>query len=195
MTRTLRAFIAIQIPPAGLPHLEATIGRLQGQGVSGVGWVRPEGIHLTLKFLGNVYSDKVDPILQAMARAVEGCRPFELGLAGLGAFPNVQKARVIWVGVQGALGSLLPLQARVEGEMAPLGFPPESRPFSPHLTLGRVRQGSRPPDPTTLEQVLANATLKEEFSWRVDQVCLIRSTLLPSGARYDMLGAVGLQES
>ena len=193
MAETLRAFIAIEVPEAARRQLEAAIQRLQDEGVSGVRWVRPDGIHLTLKFLGEIEAARTEAILKGMAEAVVGSGPFELSLVGVGAFPSLRRPRVVWLGLGGDLEVLSALQGRVEDEVAQLGFPRERRPFSPHLTLGRVRGDAGSVDTGGLERAASAVSMESEMGWRVGEVCLIRSTLLPSGARYDRLGVVTLR--
>ena len=189
MKESVRAFIAIHIPSEGQLLLETTIGRLQADGLAGVRWVRPKGIHLTLKFLGDIPMETVDPVLRALAGAVDECVPFRLALEGAGVFPNLQSARVIWAGVGGELGALAALHSGIEEAMAGVGFGRETRPFSPHLTLGRVREGTPRLERATLEKALAEASPQVEVSWEVEAINLMQSTLLQSGARYDVLGS------
>jgi 2'-5' RNA ligase len=141
---TIRTFIALEPPPWVREALAQTIGQLRGAIPSGVRWLDPTGIHLTLKFLGNVDPHRVDGLLKAMADSARGSPTFQLRLAGLGAFPNQRQPRVLWVGLAGDLQSLQGLHEKVEEEvqkLAPTSPSRESRPFHPHLTLGRVREG------------------------------------------------------
>ena len=155
--------------------------------------MQPEGIHLTLKFLGDIEATQVEAVTEAMVRASMGCSPFQLQLAPLGVFPNLQRMRIIWAGVAGQLVELACLQSRVEEQLESLGFPRERRPFSPHLTLGRVREGARPPDAAATRQALEVNSPDSPVSWQVEQVCLVQSTRLPSGARYDTLETASLK--
>ena len=139
----VRAFIAVDISQEARAALAGVAERLQQQGVSGVRWVRPEGIHLTLKFLGEIDTDLVGKILEAMERAVDGTMPLTLALSEPGAFPNANSPRVIWVGLQGDLDPLKELQSRIDQEVHLIGgFPKETRAFAPHLTLGRMRENA-----------------------------------------------------
>jgi 2'-5' RNA ligase len=141
---TIRTFIALETPPWVREVLAQTIGQLRGAIPGGVRWQDPTGIHLTLKFLGNIDPHRVDGLLKAMADSAQGSPPFQLRLAGLGAFPNQRQPRVLWVGLAGDLQSLQGLHDKVEEEvqkLAPTSPSRESRSFHPHLTLGRVREG------------------------------------------------------
>ena len=212
---TIRTFIALETPPWVRQVLAQTIGQLQGAILGGVRWLDPTGIHLTLKFLGNIDPHRVDDLLQAMADSAQGSPPFQLRLAGLGAFPNQRQPRVLWVGLAGDLQSLQGLHEKVEEEvqkLAPKSPSRESRPFRPHLTLGRVREGVSKTirsqigavmSVTSLNPPLARGDtegsapgesgLQEGPLWLVDSMHLIRSTLTTEGPLYTSLGVVPLQ--
>src|SRR5207253_3798460 len=110
-----------------------------------VNWVSGEGIHVTLKFLGEVGDDREAEITAALERAAAGARTLPLALGGFGVFPDFRRPRVVWAGIAPEPGLEI-LQHRVEQEVAPLGFPTEARPFRPHVTLGRARKEARPRD-------------------------------------------------
>ena len=187
----VRAFVAVDISHGARYTLSETTESLQRQALSTVRWVRPEGIHLTLKFLGEVDATLIDRILEALEPAARGTGPFSLGLSELGAFPSVDSPRVVWVGLSGDLAPLQELQARIDRQLhADLGFAPEGRPFRPHLTLGRLRQGASGEERRRLAKAMPQVTLSTDVSWNVQEVRLIRSTLTPSGAIYDVLGSV-----
>ncbi|MDI7277312.1 MAG: RNA 2',3'-cyclic phosphodiesterase, partial [Anaerolineae bacterium] len=135
----VRTFVAIELDV----DLRTTLGELQGRlrraPLARLGrWVAPEGIHLTLKFLGNVPAGRVPELGEALRRACARIAPFEIAIAGLGCFPSYQRPRVLWVGVEEPTGSLERLYSAVERELERVGFRPEGRPFTPHLTLARV---------------------------------------------------------
>ena len=136
----VRAFISVDIPAKARSALAEVASQLRQSGAWGVRWVRPEAIHLTLKFLGEIDTAQVDPIQESLGRAAAEVPPFALSLAGTGCFPNPASLRVIWVGLEGELDVLRRLQERVDEEVhSALGLPRESRRFTPHLILGRVR--------------------------------------------------------
>jgi 2'-5' RNA ligase len=185
---TIRAFIAIPLPHPLLDRLSALQRQLENQVPSrSVRWVRVEGIHLTLKFLGDTPTEKLPDIkraLTAVARHAPACT-FTVG--ELGCFPNPRRPRVVWVGVQEPAGRLAALQDAIEEVMAPLGYPPEGRGFTPHLTLGRVRPGARRSDVAQVGEVVTGTTGEPLAEVSADHFALIRSVLKPTGAEYTTL--------
>jgi 2'-5' RNA ligase len=147
-------------------------------------WVAPENFHLTLKFLGGIDTGRVPDVDKALADAVAGRSPFQLTLRGLGAFPSVGRPRIIWAGIADGAAELAAVAARVDHALVPLGFPAEERPFSAHVTLGRVRTPRRNP---RLSQALSAAADVELITVPVARVSLMRSDLSPRGARYSEL--------
>jgi len=147
----------------------------------GVGWVRPENLHLTLKFLGPVDEPRLVDVRAALAGAAALAAPFELAVAGLGAFPTPARPRVVWAGVDRGGAALAALAGAVEDALAPLGVPREARAFSAHVTLGRVRQPRGDP---ALAAALAAAAGRGFGVLRVARLSLMRSDLSPNGARY-----------
>lgn len=179
----IRSFIAIELPDEVRGALSQIQERLR-ESAGGVRWVQPASIHLTLKFLGDIRPEQVEPIAVAAAGVVEGEPPFSLGLSGLGAFPNPRRPRVVWAGLEGDVERLGRLQARLEGALEPLGFPREQRAFRPHLTLGRVKDPRRPPD---LSRALAELTVPACNSFDVHEILVYKSDLRPTGAIYTKL--------
>lgn len=185
MPELWRLFVAIELPHEVL----RAIGRLQADIQRTVpdrtaSWVRPEGIHLTLKFLGDTPATRVDALATALAHAAAGHWRFTLTLEGLGCFPATHRPRVLWIGVGGDLRQLSALQASVEKHISPLGYPTEDRSFSPHLTLARARRGARPEEIAALGHAADTHSLKQAVTWQVDAISLIRSRLDPGGAIY-----------
>ena len=194
MSKTARVFVAVHLPEPQRATLELTIGSLRERGLSNVRWVRPEGIHLTLKFLGNIPAAQVEAVSVAMGDAARESSPFHLGLGILGAFPNLGRARVLWCGVEGDKGPLDQLQQRTETGLEALGYPRENRPFSPHITLGRVREGGRTPDIDLLQRALDECTPRLQDWWLVEDVCLMQTTSMPGGSRYDVIATAKLDK-
>ncbi|MDZ7338850.1 MAG: RNA 2',3'-cyclic phosphodiesterase [candidate division KSB1 bacterium] len=183
----VRTFIAIDIPAAQKEQIATLQGQLRALGAR-VTWTRPEGIHLTLKFLGDVDEGQIAQVAEAVGRAARGIEPFEVSIAGTGAFPDFRRPRVLWVGVKEPSGRLKALAQAVELQLQPLGFPREGRDFSPHLTLGRVK------DPRGVEPVV-RALQQTNFvggSFAVQEVVVMRSDLKPSGAEYTALHRIAL---
>ena len=164
--------------------LGSVVQGLQAVVPAGVRWVRPDGIHLTLKFFGNIDAESVGPISQAMSCCSAAVSPFDLFLSELGAFPSLKAPRVIWIGLGDALGDLLGLQTSLEEEMERLGYDRDRQPFSPHLTLGRTREGMAASQRRKIGDDVARASLEMGEVLPVKEITLIRSTLTPSGAIY-----------
>ena len=154
--------------------------------VHDVAWVGRDNFHLTLKFLGDVDPGRLQAIVAALGGAVAGCPPFDLGVGGLGAFPSPTRPRVLWVGLEEGATEAARLAGRVDDALAGVGFERETRAFSPHVTLGRVREPRRQPG---LAEVLRGGGFGRQ---RVDRLRLMQSTLSPHGARYTELAAVPL---
>jgi 2'-5' RNA ligase len=163
--------------------VQAALRRATGSGEA-VRWVDPANVHLTLQFLGAVPEDRVEAVRAAVAAAAAGGSPLRLEVAGAVAFPGPRRPRVIGAGVRGDLPGLAALVTALGRGLAPLGYPPEDRPFRPHLTLGRVPTG-RPP--RELGEALRAAAAAPPVAWIADEVVLVRSHLSPGGSRYEPL--------
>jgi 2'-5' RNA ligase len=185
--KPVRLFIAVELPEVVKRELETLQNRLWVEPAEGIKWVAPQGIHLTLKFLGWVVRDRIVDIKSALAEAVKGFTPFEMGLSGLGAFPNLRRADVVWCSLSGDLASLANLRQLVEKYVSPLGYPTENRPFSPHLTLARLREEVSPETRQKLAKKLVETRFEPGVSIPVDSISLMQSTLLPAGAVYTRL--------
>jgi len=187
----LRLFVAVELGEEALRALASLQEALRREGLDGLRWVRPEGVHLTLKFLGETPADRVPRIEAALGEAVSSVPAHVLRLDGLGTFGGRRSPRVLWVGLQGDLEELQRLQRNVEAALAKAGFPREDRAFSPHLTLARVR----PEAAASLGEPIARAMQvapAPEASIAVREVSLMRSTLGPGGAVYDRLAVFPL---
>lgn len=146
-----------------------------------VRWVREDGVHLTLKFLGEQPATREPDISAALTQVASRSRPFSVAVQGLGAFPDVRRPRVIWAGLE-PVPALELLQHDLEGTLAGLGFESEARPFHPHLTLGRSKAGARRDAFEDLESLLARNPVSGDFA--VEHLALMESQLTPAGARY-----------
>ena len=192
---SVRTFVAIELTPALLDALEGVQDRLrQGAGGEAGRWVRKEGIHLTLKFLGDVPEENLGGVYEAVVRACTGREPFTPAATGVGCFPNSRRPRVVWVGIRDDTGHLESLQRRVDDELSHLGFPKERRAFSPHLTLARVRRGATRRKVEALGRSVAKECIGELARMRVDAVSVIKSDLRPEGAIYTELFRASLGE-
>jgi 2'-5' RNA ligase len=179
----IRSFIAVEIPQSLRAKLEEVQRELK-RADADVRWVRPESIHLTLKFLGSVSGGELEKLGGSIAPIISSWAPFEVRLHGLGCFPSSRSPRIVWVGIEQGSAEALSLQKAVENRAAEVGFPPETRPFKPHLTLGRIRSSK---GKASLAQAVENLRDVEIGSYPVNEVYLFKSELKPSGAVYTKL--------
>jgi len=180
----LRLFFAIELSPeirSGLQQVEKSLRAPLG--ALPVRWVPAHNIHLTLVFLGDVVTTQVDGLKDMLRSQVASQPVFELEVASLGAFPSFRKPRVVWVGVS-APPALPALQRRIAQGAARLGYPREDRPFSPHLTLGRVAKNASPEDVRKIGEMLAAEKVETLGRMTVTSLNLYSSDLQPSGAVY-----------
>jgi 2'-5' RNA ligase len=192
--RALRLFVAVELPPEVQRMLAATIDALKRASPGdAVRWVRPDGIHLTLEFLGATPEERLPLIHTALRLGVRDAAPFEVTPLGVGSFGGPRNLRVIWVGVGGDGGALANLAERVAGAMAPRGFAKEARSFNAHLTLGRVRDTAGRDDRARLHDALSRFDPPDYPAFRVDHVSLMESTLGPGGAVYRQLAEYPLE--
>jgi 2'-5' RNA ligase len=190
MSEAVRTFIAVELSPQARACLAQAIQSMKEQGVQGVRWVRPEGLHLTLKFLGGIAPPMVEKVTQGLKEACQGVKPFDLALSHTGAFPNAERPRVLWIGLSGGLGPLMDIQSRIEDQMQRLGFPTETRSFSPHVTLGRVRDNAGSPGRLRIGEAFKEVKVEDVPPWGIETVDLMKSTLMPSGAVYTTLAKI-----
>lgn len=179
----MRLFVALDIPAETRESVWRAATPLRERAFP-VRWSTPESLHLTLKFLGDVPDERVPELHDALHAAVQGARPVPIAVEGCGAFPAAERPRVIWAAVAPEPGLEL-LQHGVERAFTPLGFPPDGRPFRPHLTLGRVGRGVRPNEFAGLDAALD--ALQVHAVAVADAVVLMRSTLHRDGAVYQEL--------
>jgi len=189
----LRTFIAIELDEPLRIALARVQEKFKRQVPPGsVKWVAPDGIHLTLKFLGDTPRSRIPEITAALRAACADFAAFEFSVEGRGCFPNFRRPRVIWVAVREKGQTLARLQAAVEKHVAPLGWPTEERAFSPHLTLGRVAKGASSQIEAAVGQVVERSVVEQIGAQRVTAVSLIQSDLRPTGAFYTPLVSVPL---
>ncbi|MDP3880510.1 MAG: RNA 2',3'-cyclic phosphodiesterase, partial [Dehalococcoidales bacterium] len=168
-----------------LHQLEA---RLKSDEQSGVKWVDARSLHITLKFLGNIPQDSIGGITAAMEEAARELSSFQLKIENLGVFPGLQKARVGWVGISGEVEKLVQLRQRIETKLARLGFTSEVRPFTPHLTLARLRDQASPTERQRFGQLITGTDFRANSIIKVDTISLMRSQLTRQGAIYSRIG-------
>jgi 2'-5' RNA ligase len=189
----VRAFAALELPPDLRDRLDEVITQLRAVAPGGgVRWAQADGMHVTLKFYGDVASARLVDLQAALKRAAESAGPMALELHGLGVFPNPVHPRVIWVGVAGEVEQLRLLYQKVEQVSAALGFKPEMRGFTPHLTLGRVKAHLRPREREALANALARQHAQPFGAFTAQTLSLMRSHLKPTGAEHTRLFAASL---
>jgi len=189
MSDTIRTFIAIELPESIVSSLKKIQEGLRSYGFK-VRWVKPENIHLTLKFLGDIHAGDTQKVGAAISESVREYAPFSLSAKGIGTFPGIKRPRVIWVGTVGQQNELSGLQKRLDHELAAVGFEKDKRPFKGHLTLGRVK---RKMDPRRLVEALKEFGGFESEPFMADEVVLFKSDLKPTGAVYTKLINIALQ--
>ena len=186
---TIRVFIALDISEAARSALSGTVDHLRTAIPRGVRWVDPQGIHLTLKFLGNINPVLTDGILESLCRIGEESYKFSLSLAGLGVFPNQREPRVLWAGLEGEMEPLAVLHEKVETAMADQGFTRERRDFNPHLTIGRVRDRLALSERQKIGTTLLSHSMAPTEPWMADTMHLFRTTFTPQGSIHDVIGS------
>lgn len=187
------SFIAIELPEEVKAGLGALEDCLKADDRRYVKWVDPNGIHLTLKFLGIVPVSRVKVITAEIEAAAEGISPFRLELKDLGVFPNLKRVQTAWVGLGGELEQLSSLQQRIESGLSHLGFAPENRSWTPHLTLARLRDSATPQERQEFGQLFTGAEMEIACPIKVDSISLMRSQLTPQGAIHSQIATVPLK--
>ncbi len=188
----LRVFIAVEIPlPIRQAIFEQT-GALRRAVGPLIRWVPLENMHLTLKFIGEVSPANVEMIQQMLGIEAAAVAPFQVQVGGLGAYPSPRRARVIWTGIQ-APPALSSLQHGIESGAARLGYEAEERPFSPHLTIGRVRQQVSTGEQQQIRSALEGTHLGDLGTARIREVRLFKSDLQPGGSIYTKLFSAPLE--
>jgi len=155
-------------------------------------WVRVDGLHVTLRFLGATPDELQPDLARAIERTAAGRSPFTIALSGAGAFPNPVRPRVLWIGIVTGAGELQELAGSLAGELEALGWPPEDRPFSPHLTLART---DGVPEAAERAARLAELASDTRLEWLADRLVLYRSVLGRGPARYEEVAAAVLGQA
>jgi RNA 2',3'-cyclic 3'-phosphodiesterase len=182
---TIRSFVAIELSDAARQALAARQRDLKAAiPPQTVRWTIPDSIHLTLQFLGDVPLEKIPAITSALRDACAGTAPFAFELIGLGVFPDRRRPRIVWVGVREPSGTLAALHGRVGQALAALGFPPEERAFTPHLTIGRAARDAAPRDLAAAGEHVARLDVGLIARIPVGHIALMKSDLRPTGALY-----------
>lgn len=190
----IRAFIAIDIPADIQTCMEHVSDQLREKFSNlPVRWVPPDNVHLTLKFLGDVSLKNLEILTKIIAKTVSGCQVFDISAGGIGAYPKIQRPRVIWIGLEGP-PELLALQRSIEMETSRLGYVREERPFSSHLTVGRVSRNANSREIRKISDILADYKVGFLGVAQIREVHLFKSELKPDGAVYTRVFTAPLSE-
>ena len=183
----IRAFIAVDLDDPVIEKVCNVVEILKPR-ITEIRWLRKENLHLTLKFLSNIAESQVEPITAALRHPLGLFSPCTISAKGLGVFPDFRRPKILWVGLTG--DQLVQLAAEIESALMPIGFTPENRAFTPHLTIGRWREGSRPVK--NLRQEIDSLNDFEFGACAVRQIVLFQSVLKPEGASYSELRTIQL---
>ena len=185
---SIRAFLAFSLPDDIIDTIRGAQRCLKDQGIR-IAWVKPENVHLTLRFLGEISPEAVRLVMGAAAATAAGAAPMTLTIKGLGVFPDARRPRVVWAGLGGRAQSLIDFQSGLEENLANVGFEKEQRRFTAHLTLGRIKKPIPPAKVISALDACAGLSSRE-FS--ADRLVLYKSELRPEGAAYTVLQAFPL---
>jgi RNA 2',3'-cyclic 3'-phosphodiesterase len=183
---TLRTFIAFPLPASVRDHIQSIQDGVRAEGFR-MRWVKPENIHLTLKFLGNVAPADIGFIAEAMAETVRSAPLIHLGAKGLGVFPGISRPRVLWIGLQGETHSLIEIRKRLNERLGRVGIAPDARPFKAHLTIARAKGNL---NSKALAGVMATLGNTDSAPFTAEEMVLYQSELKPDGAVYTRLKSV-----
>ena len=193
MEEPIRIFIAIKLSSQVRDSLTLVAQQIIRRGIKCVRWVKPENIHLTIRFLGDISNGKVGDIVHVIGEAVKICSPFTLRFGGIGAFPNHRKPQVVWVGVDSSL-ELLDLHSKIERRLYQAGFQGDNKGLRPHLTIGRLRRELSHYDLKMIADLVMNNEFPTVGEQVVESIHLIKSELRSEGPTYSFLASVKLGE-
>lgn len=183
----IRSFIAIELPAGLVRQLKDFQAALKTRGTSPAKWVDPGSMHLTLKFLGNIELRKLPAVKAEITAAVGSSRRFHLHTGSTGFFPDQRRPRVFWLGLEGDIQALVILQKAIDEAVAGLGFARETRPFTAHLTLARLKEESNISDKMGFVRWAQDLVIEPHFTIEVNSIALMRSQLTSKGAIYTRL--------
>ncbi|MDP2921540.1 MAG: RNA 2',3'-cyclic phosphodiesterase [Candidatus Omnitrophota bacterium] len=179
----IRAFIAVEIDQPSRQKISSLISGLKKSNAD-VKWITEDQMHLTLKFLGNIDEGKIHEISSALSSISHDFKPFEITLSDIGAFPNLDHPRVIWIEIEKGADLLKTLAGKIDSRLEKLGFQKETREFKAHLTLGRVRTSKNMPQ---LVKIINETQFAPETGVKINELILFQSTLTPKGTIYTKL--------
>jgi len=188
----MRTFIAVELAQEAKDLLARLQEQLKTSGAD-VKWVAPLNIHLTLKFLGEIDDKKLDKVMQILEETAKERPPFYIRLSSLGAFPKIDFARVIWVGIDKGDEETKDIAKVLEEKLAKVGIPKENRPFSSHITIGRTRSSLNRERLAQNLNILADNWGKQNIEFSVNKITLFKSTLTPKGPIYEVLKIASLK--
>jgi len=189
----IRTFVAVEIPHEIQQNIQKGTANLRREIDGLMRWVPAENMHLTLKFLGDVSPSNMEFLIQMLRNEADNVNGFTMHLAGLGSFPSLKRPRVLYIGMQAPAG-LEALQRGIESASRRLGYESEERPFSPHLTLGRVKQNVTAADQLKIRRLIEGTQVDVLGTARVDSVHLFKSELKPTGSVYTRLYSAPLKK-
>ena len=187
----MRAFIAISLPEEIKKFLAHVQDELKATGAD-VKWVKPKNIHLTLKFLGEIDEEKLKAVNEILKETAETQKQYTITVGQAGAFPNINSPRVIWMGIEKGTDTLKQTAQVLDEKLQKIGFPKEEKPFSAHITLGRVRSARNRTKLTETLKKLSEAQLQHTSEFPVTAITFFKSTLTPSGPIYEIVNVATL---
>ena len=189
----IRSFIAIELSDELKLLIKDLQNQLKAENLAPVRWVNPNNIHLTLKFLGEIDAGVSRQITPVLKDSLQGILPFFLEVGGLGVFPNLKRVQVVWLGLTGELDKLNQLQQSIESSLTQLGFTPESRRFTQHLTLARVGNRASLDQRQDIGQLVARTSFDADYRMNVNCIHVMRSQLTSDGPIYSQIGTITLK--
>lgn len=190
----MRTFIAVDLPANMLVRIEEITSFFkQKTPPKALKWVETENLHLTIKFIGEINENKVEPVKQILCDALQDQKTFDIEISGLGMYPNINNPRVIWLGITGGK-PLVQIFRKLDLALTGLDIPTEGRSYTPHLTIARVRRNTDKTTETLIGKTLSQFKVDSLGTITIDQVHLYRSVLTPSGPTYSTLHSVPLNQ-
>ncbi|MFC1899711.1 RNA 2',3'-cyclic phosphodiesterase [Chloroflexota bacterium] len=189
----IRSFIAIELPDSLKQNLNTLKTHLKKLTPPGTKWVNSKSIHLTLKFLGHINAERTGEITKVITDTTSNILLFNLKIGGVGAFPDWNRVQVIWVGISGDIDKLLMLQQKIEDGLSPLGFTPETRKFTPHLTLARLNREITADKRQNFGQLVSKTELTLSDEIKVSGISLMKSELTRAGAIHHCISFIKLK--
>jgi RNA 2',3'-cyclic 3'-phosphodiesterase len=190
----IRSFIAIELPTEVREQIDILRDKLKNNVHVPGSWVKTENIHLTLKFLGNVPENRISKMGDILIDISRNTASFYIELDALGAFPTIRHPRILWIGLSGDIPELLSLQKNIDKTLNDIGFPLENRPFSPHLTLCRIKEDLSPVLCNSLNNAFSTISVENKIRFQVNEFILFKSQLTPSGSIYSRLFTAELRK-